>query len=392
LERDPNRPSPKYINTPETRLFSKSSQLYGLDIVRDAITRDRRIVVVEGYTDVVMAHQCGVNNVVAVLGTALGERVIRLLQRYADTVTLVLDGDDAGKKRANEILELFVAAQLDLRILTLPDGLDPCDFLRHQGAEAFGQLLEQAVDALDHRLIVATENLDPVTQPDQAHRALEEILRTLAAAPRLNAGANESTRLREQQMLARLAREFHVDESTIRARLQELRSTAKRTPTAVQGTKSTSGKGLTPHESELFEIMALHPDLARRALAAIDAGALSSESARSVWELFERAARENVELEFEQVLTVAEDVSLKNLLVNLVDRAQDKAEHAAEAAEERLSGLIHDFEKRREELSQRAALAALEKRDYDEEEEVRILEKLIEQQRGRQGIPAPTDG
>jgi hypothetical protein len=193
-------------------------------------------------------------------------------------------------------------------------------------------------------------------------------------------------------MLARLARHFHVDETNIRARLLELRSTAKRTPTATQATNPTSGKGMTPHEIELFEIMVLHPDLARRALAAIDAGAISSESARSVWELFERAARENVELEFEQVLTVAEDASLKSLLVKLIDRAQEKAELAGETAEERLSGLIHDFDERREELSQRAALAALEKRDYDEEEEVRILEKSVEQQRGRQGIPAPTDG
>ena len=70
IERESNRPSPKYINTPETRLFSKSSQLYGLDIVREAIARDRRIVVVEGYTDVVMAHQQRVQTVVAVLGTA----------------------------------------------------------------------------------------------------------------------------------------------------------------------------------------------------------------------------------------------------------------------------------------------------------------------------------
>ncbi len=391
LERNPDRPSPKYINTPETKLFSKSNQLYGLDIVRDAITRDRRVVVVEGYTDVVMAHQYGLPNVVAVLGTALGERTIRLLRRYADTVTLVLDGDEAGQKRTNEILELFVAAQLDLRILTLPEGLDPCDFLRQQGKDAFCRLVAGAVDALEHKLTVATENLDPVTQPDRAHRALEGILQTLAAAPRLQAGMSESTRLREQQMLARLARQFHVDESAVRARLIELRSNQKSRLTA-NVAKTANRAELTPHESELFEIMAVHADLARRALAAIDPAAMTTENARALWALFEQTARQDVELEFSQILTVAEDASLKSLLVHLMERAQDKAQDAAEAAEDRLNGLIRDFEKQRQELDQRATLAALEKRDYDEEEEVRLLEKLIEQQRGRQGIPAPTDG
>jgi 5S rRNA maturation endonuclease (ribonuclease M5) len=77
------------------------------------LAKTREIVVVEGYTDTIMAHQVGVGNVVAVLGTALGENHIRLLKRFADRITLVLDGDEAGQRRTNEILELFVAAQVD---------------------------------------------------------------------------------------------------------------------------------------------------------------------------------------------------------------------------------------------------------------------------------------
>ena len=131
----------KYINSPETRLFSKSDNLYGLDVARDIVAKQREVVVVEGYTDTVIAHQFGVTNAVAVLGTALGPRHIQILRRFADRIVLVLDGDEAGRRRTNEILELFLAAQVDVRILTLPQGLDPADFLLESGAEAFQELL-----------------------------------------------------------------------------------------------------------------------------------------------------------------------------------------------------------------------------------------------------------
>ncbi len=134
----------KYINSPETRLFSKSDNLYALDLARERVAKLREIVVVEGYTDVIMAHQVGVDHVVAVLGTALGPRHIQVLRRFADRVILVLDGDEAGQRRTNEILELFVAAQIDLRILTLPEEFDPCEFLLERGAEPFRELLGTA--------------------------------------------------------------------------------------------------------------------------------------------------------------------------------------------------------------------------------------------------------
>ena len=125
----------KYINSPETPLFRKSHLLYGLDLAKEAFhkSKQKTALVMEGYTDVIIAHQFGFNNAVAVLGVALGETHIRILKRFVDRIVLVLDGDEAGQKRANEVLELFIAQQADLRILTLPDNLDPCDFLQSAG-------------------------------------------------------------------------------------------------------------------------------------------------------------------------------------------------------------------------------------------------------------------
>ncbi len=160
----------KYINSPETPLFSKSKMLYGLDTAREAIGRCHTAVVMEGYTDVLIARQFGVANSVAVLGTALGERHIQLLRRhYADTIQLVLDGDEAGQKRTNEILELFIAEQVDLRICTLPDELDPCDFLLHRGAADFETRLTAATDALEHAYRVATRGINVRQQPHEAN-------------------------------------------------------------------------------------------------------------------------------------------------------------------------------------------------------------------------------
>ena len=131
----------KYINSPESPLFSKSSMLYALDSARDEMGRSRNAVVMEGYTDTIVARQFGFDNTVAVLGTALGERHIRLLRRFADSITLVLDGDEAGQHRANEILGLFVAEQIDLRIVTLPDDLGSSRFFAHARSRCFSPVL-----------------------------------------------------------------------------------------------------------------------------------------------------------------------------------------------------------------------------------------------------------
>ncbi len=136
----------KYVNSPESPLFSKSKLLYGLNMARDAIRKTSTALVVEGYTDCIAAHQFGFDNCVAVLGTALGTGHVQLLRRYADRVRviLVLDGDEAGRRRAKEVLELFVSANVDLRVLTLPDDADPADYLLAHGADAFGRLADGA--------------------------------------------------------------------------------------------------------------------------------------------------------------------------------------------------------------------------------------------------------
>ena len=392
----------KYVNSRETRIFSKSDQLYGLDIARDAVAKSRdkgrEIVVVEGYTDVVMAHQCGVDNVVAVLGTALGSGHIRLLRRYADRINLVLDADEAGQRRTNEILELFVAEQVDLRILTLPEGLDPCDFMLRHGPDAFGELLAEARDALDHRVHLATQGINLATETHRANQALETILSTIARAPRPQLGTSTEMRLREQQILSRMARQFNVAESVIRDRLNELRRKAPHgRPSAVPSDQQPTAaspkvRELDAREVELLEVLVMHPELVAYAVGEIGIGQLRSEPLRAIYGTIHGIHDEGGTSDFGNVLTALEDPRLKNIWVEVDERAHAKAEDAQKDARSRLQGLIDDFRYALQAKDRGQELAALEEKRLSEQEERDALEKLIAQERDRQGISAPTDG
>lgn len=249
----------KYVNCNETRLYHKSHQLYALDIARESIQKNHAAVVMEGYTDVIMAYQHGVKNAVACCGTALGENHIGLLRRYCDTVVLLLDGDEAGQKRTNEILELFIAAQMDLRVATLPDDLDPCDFLLERGGEAMQAVLAKTVDALEHKLTIACRGFDPINDTHRANVALEQVLGLLAKASRINLLQDESVRMRQNQILNRLSRQFGIETLTLRERLESLRKeVAKRlkpaTPDGYQSRTPESSNQLSNMSRERFSV------------------------------------------------------------------------------------------------------------------------------------------
>ena len=115
----------KYLNSPQTPLFEKRRILYGADLARPGARAEGWVAVVEGYTDVIAAHQVGLSNVVGTLGTALGDDHVTALRRLADRAVLVFDGDEAGQKAADRSLELFLGHEVDVRVLTLPDTSTP---------------------------------------------------------------------------------------------------------------------------------------------------------------------------------------------------------------------------------------------------------------------------
>jgi DNA primase len=141
----------KYINSPTTALFDKSNTLYGLEQARHEIVATGTAVIVEGYTDVIMAHQYGCNNVVATLGTSLTSGHGRMLRRYAEQVILVFDSDTAGMEAANRGLEVCLSQHLDIKLAFVPAGKDPCEYLLAAGKEGFDDVLSQATDVLQYK-------------------------------------------------------------------------------------------------------------------------------------------------------------------------------------------------------------------------------------------------
>lgn len=205
----------KYLNSPETPLFSKGRCIYGLDLARQQIVQERTVVVVEGYTDVVIAHQAGEGNVVSVLGTALTEPHLNILKRFADRVVLLFDADAAGDAAVLRAVELFLSQPLEVAIASMPPGKDPDEFILENGGEAFRNLLAGATDALSYlwkqvgRTYVQREG-DLTSQ----QRAVSEYLALLAKA-RLSGPVDD---LRWGAALQRVGRLTGLDPAELRAR------------------------------------------------------------------------------------------------------------------------------------------------------------------------------
>ncbi len=174
--------TPKYLNSPETPLFSKRKCLFGLDNARTDTLKSRHVIVVEGYTDCITAHQAGICNVVATLGTALTPEHAKTLRRYADRITLVYDADQPGKNAAERALEVLLAEEVEARVVLLPEGEDPCSFILANGAEKFLELLADAKEPIDFKLDIAAADPESHTVSGQA-RITDDLMQLVTCCP-----------------------------------------------------------------------------------------------------------------------------------------------------------------------------------------------------------------
>lgn len=391
---DPDKAGAKYINGPETMLFSKSRQLYGLNLARTAIQKSGQVLVMEGYTDVIAARQAGVEPVVAVLGTALGEHHIEILRRFVDRVVLVLDGDEAGRTRADQVLELFVGANVDLRIITLPGGADPAEFVAEYGRKALEELATTAPDALDHKLTNLIEGIDLTRDTHLATTALQKMLDVVAR------GGNRN-QLRTGQMLLRLSRTFGFPAEELRGQLDARirRNEQRPAPNYDRLTIREAAASMTPApekldalngvERELFEIMIEEPELAATALEAIDPAWLQSSTARLLLAVYRDLEIDGRDLDFTSVLMAIDSEALKNQLVTLDSLIQRRADFVSPPLAERYASLLKRFQAAQAKVDGTRSLARLQNQDLDDDEAARLLKGIIDSQRTQQGLPTP---
>ena len=233
----PGSPDPaKYLNSPETPLFSKGRCVFGLDLARQKIVETRTAVVVEGYTDVVVAHQCGVGNVVSVLGTAMTEQHVTILRRFADRIVLLFDADAAGDTAVDRAVGLFLTHPVEIAIASMPAGTDPDEFLLQEGPEAFQQLLAAATDALAYKWKQLVRRFEASDDLTARAKAVEEYLQTLAGAR----GSGPVDPLRWGQALARVSRLTEIPAEELNRRFRVTKNPPRR-PSAVAPANGTGG-------------------------------------------------------------------------------------------------------------------------------------------------------
>lgn len=172
----------KYVNSPDSLIYHKANELYGIFQAKKQIAKEDRVYMVEGYTDVLAMHQCGIENVVANSGTALNEAQIHLLHRFTNNITLLYDGDEAGIHAATRSTDMLLAEGMNVKILLLPDGEDPDSYSRKHNAQEF----KEYVAAHQTDFILFKTNLllkDAERDPIKRAKLTEEIVKSIAVIP-----------------------------------------------------------------------------------------------------------------------------------------------------------------------------------------------------------------
>jgi DNA primase len=403
----------KYINGRETMLFRKSQQLYGLQLARDAIRRDGQVMVMEGYTDVVAARQSGIEPVVAVLGTALTPHHVKILKRFSDRVVLVLDGDEAGKRRADEVLELFVGAEVDMRVLTLPENNDPADYIGANGPAQFETLVQAAPDALDHKLARLTDGIDLTGDTHAVTKATETMLKIIAKAP---------SGLRVDQMVVRLADQFQFRVDRLEQRLAALRNEARQrsrqrpanqiSSNRISGSQSAASHSanatkqpaatrdasppmkprsvpqrlppITGLDLHLFESLFEDHDLAAGAVEVIDPAWLSSTTAKMLLSAYQDLELQGAALDSATLMSMIESEPLKNAVVTIQERVDRRIVSQGDRVMETAAKRYADVLSRLRENDQNRAIAEVSSSLLAENEEEELLKKLFEEAKLRQ--------
>jgi DNA primase len=210
---------PKYINSPQTAIFDKGSSLYGIDKAKSAIRKKNLAIIVEGYMDVIIAHQHGWQNVVGSMGTSLTEKQVEVIRKLTSNITLALDADLAGEEATLRGKAILAYSNAEASVILLPPGKDPDEVIRENEA-LWQELVEQAMPILDFAFQSVISRVD-INKAKDKSLAVQKLLPSICEI---------RDPVQQSHYLKRLARELRIEESAIRAALRELKAGQKRPP------------------------------------------------------------------------------------------------------------------------------------------------------------------
>ena len=240
---------PKYLNSPETRLYNKSRNLFGLSYSKDAIRKRGSAILVEGYMDCIIPFQYGVDNVVASCGTSLTPEQVELLGRYARDVVVSYDADPAGQNAAQKSLELFLEGDFSVRVLAMPDAKDPDEYIRAAGVEEYRKREKEAVPWLEFVLEKAIREHGGLDDPKKKALALNAVLPYLAKLP------NEVER---SEYVSLFARRLEIEDGNL---LAELRKAARDKKDRFHKETLAAAAAFLPAEKKLLQLILGNSDL-----------------------------------------------------------------------------------------------------------------------------------
>ena len=331
----------KYLNSPTTVLFDKSNSPYGLEQARHQIVSTGTAVVVEGYTDTIMAHQFGCANVVATLGTSFTAGHGRILRRYAKKVVLVFDSDVAGIEAANRALDICLSQRIDIKIASVPEGKDPCDFLLAAGKEQFEQLLAKGVDVFQFKWDRLTERFDTDDTLAGKRLAVEEYLQTIATGLQAGNVPPIECGLRVNQ----ISRIIGLNSRQINAELNKRVRRAERAASYNRDDQEAQsidyGQGLfAAAQREVLEVLLNEPKLFETVQQKIAEDVFDVPILRQTAAILFDVLNDDIDVSLREILARTESVELGKCLMELAQAGEEKGNFQS-----RLTGALDTIER-----------------------------------------------
>ncbi|HDY68643.1 MAG TPA: DNA primase [Candidatus Scalindua sp.] len=345
---------PKYLNSPETPTFNKSKSFYGINLAKNSIIKNRKILLMEGYTDVIMAHQCGIDWSIAILGTALTREHVRLLRRYCDKAILVFDADTAGQKSSERNLDIFIEEDFDASVVLLPENYDPYDFLVKKGAKEFLEQVEKAYDFFSFKIKLSESKWDMSSVSGKAS-AIDDILSTAIKIPNI---------LKRELTIKRISEEMSIEENDLRKHLTKFK-TFKRGQTdknkihdQITGNFNKSQSSTYKAEMEILGIMINRNDLIKKVESDIGVDNFSNEELRSIAERISEIYSQKGQVKLSDIFPILDAAELSRDLIDTISKQSTLEECTttgqAQNSEKVLNECIRFVKKRKtkEELKQ----------------------------------------
>ncbi len=309
---------PKYLNSPETPIFFKRRELFGLNLAKKHIDREwPNLILVEGYMDFLALYQHDFKNAVATLGTALGEDHVRLMRRFVEEVVVVYDGDKAGEAASLRGLEILLEGGMQVKLVSLPKGEDPDDFLNKRGNDAFAALLKNAKDFFDYKLQALLSRY-----PRQDALGLSKISREM-----FETFLKVKNTVMLSEYFKRLARALQVDENSLRTEFSHLNRKGSvpkdRSPEAALTPETIKP---APEELLLLVLMAEVPPFCDRACEELKDVDLKNPASRQLFEYLRQMNEQGKKCTLSGLLIRIQDALYREQLVAVMASLDETAD------------------------------------------------------------------